>query len=129
MTLSRLITLLVSTGLSVHAFATDLLSPDQVDGLLRGNTVFYEVPPGSGKIAPLYYGEDGKAAVRLPDGTAMRGPWRVVEQGTCTQWEGRDESCWSYRKSAGEILSFKTDNPEVRSTVSRIVPGNREGLK
>ncbi len=108
------------------------MNADQLDGLVRGCTFYHELaegsPQGEGEVA-FFFGDDGRAAARLPSGKVMKGTWRIDGDVYCLDWDGGLQgSRSSLTKEAGSIVVRNAADGVVRSTIKRIVPGNSEGI-
>jgi hypothetical protein len=117
-----------------HLDAQTTLDAQQIDGLLTGNTVYLEIPPGgpggpNGGLVPFLYGADGRAVAKLPSGTTLIGTWKIHSDHYAVDWSnGPKNSCSRVIKSDGEIGMFDYQKGALRGHVSRIVPGNPENL-
>jgi hypothetical protein len=104
----------------------------QIDGLIRGSTIYQQLAEGSllgvGEVA-FYFGEDGRAAARMPDGKVRTGAWRIEGDLYRVDWNGGlQNSGSSLTKTNGSIVVRNEADGAIRSTISKIVPGNVEGL-
>ena len=110
------------------------LGSSQLDGLLTGNTLYIDLPPGgpggaNGGMATCFFGGDGRAAFELPTGTTLRGPWRLAGDHYCADWDnGPKNSCSRLVKAEGMILIFDVASGQKRAVVKSIVPGNPASL-
>ena len=108
------------------------MTGQEIDALVRGKTVYFDLMPGPAGtgVAPYFFGADGQAAIRLPNGTLMRGPWRIDGNAYFTDWDkGPKNSCSRLVKGAdGRILSINTADGKPRSTLVRVEPGNPDKL-
>ena len=106
--------------------AQTVLNGAQIDGLLTGNTAYLELPGG---IASLLYGADGVAVVKFPSGATKKGPWTILADHYCVDWEtGPANSCSRVVKTAGGITMVDVVTGEGRGRVKNIAPGNPESL-
>ena len=110
------------------------LAKAQLDGLLTGNTLYIDLPPGgpggtNGGVAACYYGADGRAAFKLPTGTTLVGPWQLLDDHYRCDWDnGPKNSCSRLVKSGGKIAIHDAASGQRRADISKIVPGNCEML-
>ena len=110
------------------------LSKSQLDALLTGNTVYLPLPPGGpggpdGGTAAFYFGADGRAALKLPAGTLLVGPWTLGDDYFRCDWEnGPKNSRSKIVKANGAMLTVDPDSGQSRGPISSIVPGNTEGF-
>jgi hypothetical protein len=126
-----MVTILTAGGAS--AAAETALDDAQIDGLLTGNTVYLDLPPGGpggpGGIAPFLYGADGRAVAKLPSGTMLRGTWTIQDGRYCVDWDnGPKNSCTRLIKADAAIRFVDAAAGETRGRVEKIVPGNPENL-
>lgn len=108
------------------------MNAEQIDGLIRGATVYHRLPEGSshgtGEVA-FYFGQDGRAIARFPGGKSQTGTWRIEGDTYRLDWEGGlQNSRSSLTKENGSIVVRNAADGTVRSQIVRIVPGNPEGL-
>ena len=108
------------------------MNAQQIDGLIRGSTVYQRLSEGSplgvGEVA-FHFGEGGRAAARMPDGKIRVGVWRIDGDLYRVDWDGGlQNSGSSLTKVDGSIVVRNTADGSVRSTITRIVPGNVEEL-
>lgn len=139
-TLSRTTTaaLAVGTVLSVQAGSVVLaaempFTSEQLDALLKGNTVYLDVPAagpmGDGGETPIRFGADGSAQARLPTDVSMSGEWRLEASKYCVNWNPAPRaSCTSIAREDGGLVFIDADTGASRGTVIRIEPGDPEGL-
>jgi hypothetical protein len=103
-----------------------VLNSAQIDGLLTGNTAYLEGPGG---IASLFYGADGIAVVKFASGATKKGPWNILDDHYCIDWEtGPANNCSAVVKTAGFIDMVHPQTGERRGRVRNIAPGNPENL-
>ena len=128
-----MVTMLAAAG-AVSAGGETTMDETRLDGLLTGNTLYLNVPPGGaagpdGAIVPFRYGADGSASARLSDETTLVGTWSIDGERYCVDWDdGPKGSCTTLVKGAEAITLVDAATGEARGTVERIVPGNPEGL-
>ncbi len=107
------------------------LSGSDIDRMVRGKTVYFDVlpgPTGAGE-APYFFGADGQAVIRLPNGTVMRGPWRIEGDAYCTDWDrGPKNSCSRLTREGDVIKAINPADGKPRSIVKRLADGNPEKL-
>jgi hypothetical protein len=109
-----------------------IMTGEQMDGLIRGNTVYQRLAPGSplgiGEVA-FYFGESGRAAARMVDGTVRTGAWRI--DGDCyrVDWDGGLQNSRSALIKEKDGVSVRNvADGAVRTTITKVVPGNVEAL-
>ncbi len=105
----------------------------QIDGLIRGNTVHQLLAPGSplgvGEVA-FYFSDGGRAAARMVGGSVRKGSWQIDENGYRVDWDGGLQGSRStLTKENGAILVRNAADGALRTTITKIVPGNPEGLE
>jgi hypothetical protein len=77
----------------------------------------------------FHFGEDGRAAARMPDGKIRTGVWRIDGDVYRVDWDGGlQNSGSSLTKANGSIFVRNAADGAIRSTINKIVPGNVEGL-
>ena len=108
------------------------MTGEQIDGLIRGNTVYQRLAPGSplgvGDVA-FYYSDTGAAIARMPDGSVRTGLWQIEENCYGVNWNGgRQNSRSMLTKEDGSIHVRDAADGKLRTTIVKIVPGNPEGL-
>ena len=124
----------MTTLLFAGVAQSEPLTAMQLDGLLSGNTLYLTIPAGNpalpnGGEVPFKYGADGASSARLSADLVLIGTWTLKVDHYCVDWNnGPKDSCTSIIKSPEGITLLDTSNGEVRGTVSRIVPGNPEGI-
>ncbi|MEP3279121.1 MAG: hypothetical protein ABJN26_24430 [Stappiaceae bacterium] len=116
------------------AAADTTLNTQQLDGLLRGNTLYLSLPAGgpggeSGGVAPFFYGSDGRAVAKLPAGMTLVGIWSLGDEHYCVNWDnGPKNSCTKVRKWSSDIVLTDAQSGDIRGNVVKLVPGNPENL-
>ena len=122
-------------GLNAQVEApVEKLTGDQIDGYLKGNTVYIDILPGEGAfgeggLSPFYYGHDGKFVADLP-ARRLSGTWeRSNDASYCVEiTEVNRTFCTDvYRKDAS-IEHHSVGLKRLMGTVRRIVPGNDANL-
>lgn len=108
------------------------MNGQQIDGLIRGSTVYMQLaeesPHGVGELA-FHFGEDGRAAARMPDGKVRTGVWRIDGNLYRVDWDGGLQNSGStLTKANGSIVVRNAADGAIRSTINKIVPGNVDGL-
>src|SRR5258708_19707885 len=100
--------------------AQTVLNGAQIDGLLTGNTAYLELPSG---IASLLYGADGVAVVKFPSGATKKGPWTILADHYCVDWEtGPANSCSRVVKTAGAITIVYLVTPHAPPPANNLAP-------
>jgi len=116
------------------AIAAEPLTTEQLSALITGNTLYVEVPAGApgapdGGTAPIYYAEDGTAAVLLPAGLKLVGRWTLEDNRYCIDWDnGPKNSCTQLIRAAQGFVVMDANLGEPRGVVTRFATGNPEGL-
>lgn len=108
-----------------------IMHRDQLDGLLTGNTLYVELPPDTqgGATCMLYHGADGRAALKLPAGLTLVGSWSLKDSHYVVDWEnGPKNGLWALDKSDGAISLIEIASGKPRGRVTKLVPGNPEGI-
>ncbi|MEP5730151.1 MAG: hypothetical protein ABJL67_12365 [Sulfitobacter sp.] len=125
----------LATAVSTSAALADAqLSGEQLDTIVKGNTLYVEIPAGApgapdGGIAPIYYAADGGATVKLPAGRVLVGTWAIEGDSYCIDWDnGPQNSCTQLVRQSDMFVVMDAAKGEPRGTVSRIQTGNPEGL-
>ncbi|MEE1655983.1 hypothetical protein VB618_07230 [Microvirga sp. CF3062] len=108
------------------------MNAEQIDGLIRGATVYHRLtdgsPHGAGEVA-FYFEPDGRAVARFPSGKIQTGAWQIEGDVYRLDWDGGlQNSRSSLTKEDGAIVVRNASDGVVRSRIIRIVPGNAEGL-
>lgn len=122
----------VAASFAVPAQAQEI-GGAEIDRLVRGNTAIFDVydnPATGAGATPYYFGADGRAVIRLPNGRVMTGPWRIEGNAYCTDWDvGPRNSCSKLVRSAdGKIEAVNPADGKPRSRLREIKPGNSERL-
>lgn len=127
--LKPLAILIAAALLATAAHAQDLAGADVV-ALIKGKTTYLNVdgPRGKGP-AVIFYGEDGKAAAKFPNGTSPKGAWTLKGNTTCTAWEDQPTNpCSGWKKQGDNYELINMENGKSRGIVTRFAPGNPEKL-
>ena len=108
------------------------MNGQQIDGLIRGSTIYMQLaedsPLGVGEVA-FHFGEDGRAAARMPDGKVRTGVWRIDGDLYRVDWDGGlQHSGSTLTKANGSIVVRNAADGAIRSTINKIIPGNIDGL-
>lgn len=131
----KLSALTLAVGLAGSgALAAEPLTPEQLNTLITGNTLYVEVPAGApgapdGGTAPIYYAEDGSAAALLPAGLKLIGKWALEGDRYCIDWDnGPQNSCSQLIRTADGFVVMDANLGEPRGVVKRLATGNPEDL-
>lgn len=109
------------------------LTGEQVEGYLKGNTVYVDLVPGDpfgdGGLSPFYYGHDGRFAARLPTGE-IAGTWALSDEASyCINLTGPGKIfCTDVFKTGSAIEHHSVGLKRLMGPVARIVPGNDADL-
>jgi hypothetical protein len=108
------------------------MKAEQIDGLIRGATVYHRLPEdsphGAGEVA-FYFGMDGRAVARFPSGKVQTGVWQIEGDAYRLDWDGGlQNSRSSLTKEDGSIVVRNVSDGAIRSRIIKIVPGNAEGI-
>ena len=101
-----------------------LITGDMLRLLTVGRTHMLE---RNGKPAFVYLGEDGTGHMRLDDGTAHSGRWRLTDDGYATAWDDGRKGEWQLHEEAGGIGYVSRDGSQ-RLKMLGIFFGDSEGL-
>lgn len=101
-----------------------LITGDMLRLLTVGRTHMLE---RNGKPAFVYLGEDGTGHMRLDDGTALAGRWRLKEDGYATEWDGGRKGEWQLHEQDGGIAYVSRDGAQ-RLKMLGVFFGDSEGL-
>ncbi len=127
-------TLCIACLMVTPALADGPLDEGQLGTLITGNTLYVEVPPGApgapdGGTAPIHYGMDGSAKVKLPAGLELVGTWSLDGDQYCIDWEnGPKNSCSRLTRVDDGFLILDVASQAPRGVVRKIAVGNAEGL-
>ena len=116
------------------ALAANPINPDQLETLIKGNTLYVTVPAGApgapdGGVAPIYFGADGSATAKLPAGLTLIGTWALAEEGYCVDWDnGPKNSCSNISRGADSFTITDVATGDPRGQVFTIATGNAENL-
>ena len=97
----------------------------QLDALLTGRTATIALPGGT---AHFYYGADGRAAARLPDGTPRNGTWKLEQDCYLAEWQGAPAGRTQILPGAEGWEMRDAASGEARGLVVALRPGNPESL-
>lgn len=129
-----LIALVASTSGGFAAENGEKLTGMQLEGYLKGNTVYIDVLPGNGAfgkggLSPFYYGHDGKFAADLP-ARKITGMWTVSDDSSyCIEIiEANTTFCTDVFRKPSSIEHHSVGLKRLMGSVVRIVPGNDAGL-
>jgi len=93
--------------------------------VLLGTTHY--VDTGKPQPAIIYY-EDAKVAhMRLPNGNALKGAWRMTDAGYAVAWGDGTESEWRIAREP-ERLYYVDAAGADRGHITKIVPGDAADL-
>ena len=125
--------LLIVAGPPALAETGERLTGQQVDGYLRGNTVYVDIVPdgpfGKGGLTPFYYGHDGSFAAGMPNGR-ISGKWKLSDQASyCIDIVEHGKTyCTDVFKTQNTIEHHSVGLKTLMGPVKRIVPGNDADL-
>lgn len=88
--------------------------------LLTGTT--HHLDMGGGVKAAVFYGTEGAARMRAPDGGRREGAWAITPQGYHVDWAGGPSADWQIDLVPGRIAYCDGAGAE-KAVVTRIVPG------
>ena len=121
-----------SLALVGTALAADM-SAAEIKTFLYGNTTYLETTPASasGKAGKgiIYWGTDGTAVYKTPDGSIMHGKSEIKGNTNCTTWKERPGTgCVRYDKTGDVITVIDVKSGAVRAKIVKSAPGNAEKL-
>ena len=102
----------------------NLITGDVLRLLTVGRTHMLE---RNGKPAFVYLGEDGTGQMRLEDGTAFSGRWRLNEDGYATEWNDGRKGEWQLHEKDGGIEYASRDGAQTLKMLGLFF-GDSEGL-
>jgi len=121
-------------GPSVAAEDAEKLTGRQLEGYLKGNTVYIDVLPGDGAfgaggLSPFYYAHDGTFAADLP-ARKITGTWLLsTDSSYCIKVvEANRTFCTDVIRKADSIEHHSVGLERIMGTVVRVVPGNDADL-
>ena len=114
------------------ALAADMTDAE-IKAYLSGNTTYLETTPASasGKAGQgvIYWGTDGTALYKTPDGSIMHGKSEIKGNTNCTEWKERPGvGCTRYDKQGDVITVIDAKSGAVRAKIVKSAPGNAEKL-
>ncbi|MDJ0945961.1 MAG: hypothetical protein QNJ30_21145 [Kiloniellales bacterium] len=120
-------------GPPASAETAEKLTGQQVEGYLKGNTVYVDIVPdgpfGKGGLSPFYYGHDGRFAARMPNGR-ISGSWKLSDTASyCIDIVEHGKTyCTDVFKTPTAIEHHSVGLKTLMGPVRRIVPGNDADL-
>lgn len=126
--------LVVSASVGFSAEKGEKLTGAQLEGYLKGNTVYIDVLPGKGAfgvggLSPFYYGPDGKFVADLP-ARKIAGTWKLSNDSSyCIELiGGKTTFCTDVFRKPTSIEHHSVGLNRLMGSVVRIVPGNDADL-
>ncbi|WP_299284889.1 hypothetical protein [uncultured Tateyamaria sp.] len=123
--------MITAVSLLAMPAAAETFDAEQVDALVRGNTVYLDVPAGGpmgpGGEVPVYFNAQGEIFARFPTGTLASGTWAGSDAGYCADWvPAPKNSCSLIERDETGLFIVNPASGERRGAITRIVPGNPE---
>ncbi|MBN9034454.1 MAG: hypothetical protein J0H53_00140 [Rhizobiales bacterium] len=101
-----------------------ILDHNALSAIMTGATHVLDM---GGKQAFLYYEDERRAHMLLPDGTRRHGEWRLTAEGYEVDWQGGPSAAWKLDRRAGGIDYLDTTGT-ARGRLARIEFGDSAGL-
>jgi len=101
-----------------------ILDRNALSAIMNGATHVLDM---GGKQAFLYYEDERRAHMLLPDGTRRHGEWRLTAEGYEVDWQGGPSAAWKLDRRAGGIDYLDTTGT-ARGRLARIEFGDSAGL-
>lgn len=101
-----------------------ILDRDALSLIMPGATHVLDM---GGRQAVLYYENERRAHMLLPDGTRRRGEWRLTADGYEVDWQGGPSAAWKLDRRPGGI-DYLDATGTARGCVTRIEFGDSAGL-
>ncbi len=124
------IALLITLGASFASAETaQKLTGAELDGYLKGNTVYVDIVPGEpfgkGGLSPFFYGQDGRFAAQMPSGK-ITGIWKVSDKASyCVDIVELEKTfCTDVFRKSTHIEHHSVGLKKLMGPVVRIIPGN-----
>ena len=128
------IALVASASVGFAAEKAERLTGTQLEGYLKGNTVYIEILPGKGAfgdggLSPFYYGHDGKFVADLP-AKKITGTWKLSDDSSyCIELIAANTTfCTDVFRKPTSIEHHSVGLKRLMGSVVRIVPGNDADL-
>lgn len=96
-----------------------------LDLLVTGMTHHVDL---GGNAAVTYYGTDGDAHIRLPDGKIMHGTWQFTTTGYQVAWGDGPSNSWSFDYQAPGRICYCDASGKNHGPITSIIPGDSESL-
>ena len=114
------------------ALAADMTGAE-IKAFLYGNTTYLETTAASATGKPgqgvIYWGTDGNALYKTPDGSMLHGKSEIKGNTNCTEWKERPGiGCTRYDKQGDAITVIDATSGAVRAKIVKTAPGNAEKL-
>ena len=121
--------LLVITGPALAAEMTG----DEIKAFLYDKTVYLETTAASasGQAGQtiIYWGADGTAVYKAPNGSIMHGKSEIKGNTNCTEWKERPGvGCTKYDKQGDVVTVIDATSGAVRAKIMTSVAGDPEKL-
>jgi len=94
--------------------------------LLTGTTHYVDI--GQDSDAVMYYETPEKAHMRLPNGGILHGAWSLSDDGYHVDWTGGPSADWHIAQPGPGRFAYLDGERQQRGIVTRIVPGDVEGI-
>ena len=101
-----------------------ILDRDALSLIMPGATHVLDM---GGRQAVLYYENERRAHMLLPDGTRRHGEWRLTADGYEVDWQGGPSAAWKLDRRPGGI-DYLDAAGTARGRVTRIEFGDSAGL-
>lgn len=101
-----------------------MLDRDTLEAIMPGTTHRLEM---GGAEAIIYYEDEDKAHMLLPDGKAYSGRWRLEGDGYSVDWTDGPSAAWKLGRAAGGIHYVDVEGM-ARARLTSIEYANTAGL-
>jgi hypothetical protein len=105
----------------------------EIKAFLSDKTAYLETTSASaggmaGQVV-IYWGADGTALYKTPDGKIMHGNWEVKDNTNCTAWKERPGTgCVRYVKDGNVVTVIDVKSGQTRAKIVKTAAGNAEKL-